>query len=108
MTISIAKDYSRTPGFRFITDGPYSGEVFRKKFLEPHFTNPENTEKVTIDLDGVAGYATSFLEEAFGGLARLFGVEITLKRLEFISDEEPMLIDEITSYIKNCNEKQKK
>ena len=50
----------------------------------------------------MSGFATSFLEEAFGGLARKYGGERCLKRLEFVSDEDPLLIKEITNYIKEA------
>ena len=104
MEISILKDFSRTPGFRYRSDGPYSGEEFRESILEPLFEDPSTDEKIEIDLDGVAGYATSFLEEAFGGLARKFGIGVVLGRIQFISTEEPLLIKEITLYIRQCNE----
>jgi len=100
--IVIAKDFSVTPGFRYETDGPKSGEEFRKKFLEPLFEDEESDEQILIDLDGAAGYATSFLEEVFGGLARKYGVEVCIRRLEIKSDEEPFLIDEINEYIENA------
>jgi hypothetical protein len=54
---------------------------------------------IEIDLDGTYGYATSFLEEAFGGLAREFSVEEVTSRIRFISTEEPELVDRIRSYI---------
>jgi len=59
----------------------------------------EKGEKLEIDLDGTEGYATSFLDEAFGGLARKYGKEKVIKSLVFISYEEPYLIDEIKSYM---------
>lgn len=99
VTINISKDYSSTPGARFRTDGPFSGEEFREKFLEKYFTDPCNQEKITIILDGTSGYGTSFLEEAFGGLARKFSKKQCLDKLEFVSNEEPLLIEEIKQYI---------
>ena len=105
MIINIAIDFSRTPGFRYKSDGPFSGQMFREEKLEPSFENDENRETIKIILDGVAGYATSFLEEAFGGLARKFGIDKVLERLEFFSDEEPLLIEEIRNYIRKCHEK---
>ncbi len=33
--INIASDFSRYPGGRLITDGPHSGERFRKEYLLP-------------------------------------------------------------------------
>jgi len=104
ITINIAKEFSNTPGARFKTDGPFSGEEFRETFLEKYFQNPKDDSKILIELDGTEGYPTSFLEEAFGGLARKFGIETCLKKLEFISSEEKMLIDEIRNYIEKAND----
>ena len=103
-TINIAKDFSTTPGARFKTDGPFSGEEFRERFLEEHFRDPKSDFEITVNLDGTEGYATSFLEEAFGGLARKFGKSRCLKRLRFISNEESALIDEIMGYIQDVEE----
>ena len=101
MTISIARDFSMTPGGRNMNDGLFSGEEFRKQHLEKYFTDG-STEKILIDLDGVEGFSTAFLEEAFGGLVRIFG-KITVKnRLEFVCTEEPMLLTEIEHYIEKA------
>ena len=67
ITISVAKDFSRFPAGRFKTDGAYSGERFRDEFLRPAL---QKDDVVEVDLDGVAGYGSSFLDEAFGGLVR--------------------------------------
>lgn len=39
MIINIAIEYSRTPGARYISDGPFSGEDFRDNFLEKNINN---------------------------------------------------------------------
>lgn len=65
--INIAEQFSRTPAGRYRTDGPSSGERFREEFLLPGL---ENGGQLEISLDGAAGYPSSFLEEAFGGLVR--------------------------------------
>jgi hypothetical protein len=98
-TINIAKQFTETPGARYKTDGPFSGQLFREQFLEPLFRDAEDQSPITIVLDGTAGYGTSFLEEAFGGLARDYGKERCLRRLQFVSSDEPLLIDEIKGYI---------
>ncbi|MBZ0259715.1 MAG: STAS-like domain-containing protein [Hyphomicrobiales bacterium] len=65
--INIADDFSKTPAGRVRSDGPSSGERFREDFLLPQL---KTTKIVEIKLDGAAGYPSSFLEEAFGGLIR--------------------------------------
>lgn len=69
--IEVGKDFSRTPGGRYINDGPDSGQLFRDRFLVPELRKSiERNEKLTVVLDGPRGYLSSFLEEAFGGLIR--------------------------------------
>lgn len=65
--INIAAEFSKTPGGRYRTDGPASGEEFRESVLIPALR--ENAT-IVIELDGTRGYPSSFLEEAFGGLVR--------------------------------------
>ncbi len=106
MTIKISTDFSDTPGARHRDEGKYSGEEFREDMLEKDFLQAkENGEKLVIDLDGGYGYPTSFLEEAFGGLARIYPPKEVLDVLDFISNDEPSLIDDIKDYIKNANAK---
>lgn len=100
--IKISEIFSETLGGRYVTDGPNSGEEFRNKHLMPKFESLKKGEKLLINFDGTYGYPTSFLEEAFGGLARILGIEAVLNKLEFKSDEEPSLIEEIIGYIKNA------
>lgn len=97
--IKIAIDFSPYPGARYREDGQYSGQEFFQNILEPKFTSLKEGEVLIIDLDGTEGYATSFLDEAFGGLARNYGKENVLKKLSFVSNDEPYLIDEIKLYI---------
>jgi hypothetical protein len=77
-TISIARDFSATPGGRFNRDGPASGEAFRTRFLVPAL---RAKEAIAIDLNGVAGLPSSFLEEAFGGIFRSLP-EMTLQHAQ--------------------------
>ena len=104
VTINILKDFSKTPGARYKSDGQFSGEEFRGKFLEPHFDTPDANCKICIILDGAEGYPTSFLEEAFGGLARKYGKQRCLERLEFVSEEDRLLVKEIEQYIEHAND----
>lgn len=99
ITINIATDYTKTPGGRFISEGEYSGQDFRERVLKPKFLQAlENNDQLTVILDGGYGYATSFLEEAFGGLAREMR-NSKIKDIIIISEEEPQLISKIQQYI---------
>lgn len=100
MRLTIAKDFSETPGGRNKNEGNFSGEEFREKLLIPSYVEAKNQrEKLLIDLDGTYGYATSFLDEAFGGLARKFKADKILDVIEFKSEDQPGLIEDIISYI---------
>jgi len=101
--ISVAQDFSVAPGPRHINQGKFSGEEFREKILIPKYIEAKESGcKLIIDLDGVFGYFDSFIEEAFGGLARAFPKDNILKVIEFISTEDPFLIEKIEKYIKNA------
>ena len=68
--IIIADDFSRYPAGRYPEDGDFNGTKFREKVLVPALNNFNNVE---VNFDGVAGFGSSFLEEAFGGLVRCEG-----------------------------------
>jgi hypothetical protein len=71
ITFSVARQFTRTPGARYEHEGDYSGESFRREYLAPLVQKAiSEAVKIHISLDGTAGYGTSFLEEAFGGLVR--------------------------------------
>ena len=65
-TIAIARDFSKFPAGRFHEDGDASGAAFRDLLVEAL----RNNARVEVVFDGVAGFGSSFLEEAFGGLVR--------------------------------------
>jgi STAS-like domain of unknown function (DUF4325) len=103
LELNIAREFTPTPGPRFSKEGKFSGEQFRDEVLKERFAQALR-ESVTlyIDLDGGYGYAPSFLEEAFGGLAREYGPQPVLNTLKFKSDEEPLLISDIEGYIRKA------
>ena len=104
--INIAKEFSDTPGPRARDEGDFSGEAFLDDILRPAFLQAkEEGSTLTIDLDGAEGYATSFLESAFGGLAREFEADEILKVLRFKSNDEPLLVNEIKKYIAAARKK---
>lgn len=105
MKITVAKDFSSTPGGRYIKDGKFSGEEFRS-FLINKLESLKGNEKLEIDLDGGFGYGSSFLEESFGGLIRLgFSAKMIHDKIVFKSDEEPGLIMRIRKYINEATNK---
>lgn len=108
MRINIANDYTDTPGGRYISQGPFSGEDFRNKILIPALKNAisNNKEKLEIDFDGVYGYGVSFLEESFGGLIREgFKYNDIKKYIIFISNEDDTIIPKIEKYLKEANDR---
>jgi len=109
--IVIAKEFSKTPGPRHIKEGEHSGEMFRQDILLPRLKEAiSGNVKLWIDFDGTAGYGTSFLEEAFGGLIRKEGYtyDTLSKILEFKSDEEEYLKEDIDIYMKEAQDEKKK
>jgi len=110
VNISVLKDFSRTPGPRYKEEGSFSGEEFRNNILLPKLKEAIIQKKtLLVDLDGVSGYGTSFLEEAFGGLIRVNDIDYkTLKNtLKLKSEEDDIYIEEIWEYIEDAK-KQKR
>ena len=102
INLSIAKDFSITPGGRKAAEGKFSGETFRKELLEPRIKTAIETKNILkCDLDGCLGYPSSFLDESFGVLGRQLKTQnidiFNFMRLK--CDDEPSLIDEIYKYI---------
>lgn len=104
-TINIAQEFTTKPGPRYIKEGDFSGQQFRNQHLLPAFERALITKSnLIVDLNGTEGYATSFLEEAFGGLARVYDEEKVSTTLIFRCDDDPYLIEEIMQYIKEAND----
>ncbi len=102
--VKLARDFSRTPGPRRREEGLYSGEEFLERVLEPKFIEARNKRvKIVVDLDGCAGFATSFLEAVFGGLARKYGSDDVTNYVEIVSHDEPLLKEEIGRYVRDAN-----
>lgn len=101
--INIEKDFTWAPAGRYRKHGDYTGQVFRESLLVPALKESNN---VTVDLDGVIGYGSSFIEEAFGGLVRVHGYsqEQLKKRLHIKTVEFPSIKQEIWSYISDAEE----
>ncbi len=108
-TFNVAINFSRTPSARTEHEGQHPGEQLRKLLIPLLKDAIEHSEKLQINLDGTFGYGTSFLEETFGGLIREegFSLEQLKSTLDFVSEEEPDLIDEIWSDINDAAKNEK-
>lgn len=98
--VNVAKQFTKLPGLRYIRLGPFSGEEFRQKFLiEPL----RQGKAVTVELDGVRGYGSSFLEEAFGGTVRELDLDIedALQRLKVETSVQSWQLD-VDEYIRTA------
>ncbi|MBR5702753.1 MAG: STAS-like domain-containing protein [Bacteroidales bacterium] len=82
-------DYSQSPGPRYCIQGDDSGEHFYHTQLNSLFTEAyKENALLVITLDGADGYASSFLDEAFGNLVYDFSREIVSKHLRIVSNDE--------------------
>ena len=98
--INIARDFSNAPGGRKKSEGSHSAEEFRDNHLIPAL---KSADQVRVNLDGTFGYASSFLEEAFGGAARILGKELVKSKLVVFSDETPRYVTKVNSYINDVS-----
>src|SRR5690349_18098213 len=94
--VDVGKHFTRYPAGRTATDGPYSGEIFRDRFLRPSL---DRHEPIVVKLDSALGYGSSFLEEAFGGLVRLGYSKDEILALVKLDTEDRFLQSEIEGYI---------
>lgn len=102
MKIVVSKDFSATPGGRWKKLGPNSGEEFYESILSVKFKEAINKNEILdIDLDGVIGYPSSFIDQSFGSLSRDYGAEKVLNHIRLKSNDQPSLIDIIENNIKD-------
>jgi hypothetical protein len=86
ITYKFAEKFTTSPGGRFEARSEKSGEEFRKTVLQPLI---EESDHVTLDLNGVFGFPPSFLDEAFGPLVKKYGKGELEKRLTIqLTDDE--------------------
>ena len=91
-------DYTEYPGPRYSHQGDYSSENLYFKIIKPLFERAiEINSNFTINLDGTAGYASSFIDELFGNIVYDFGSEKFDSTIKIISNEEPEWIDIINN-----------
>ena len=86
----LIRSFSEYPGPRYDIQGEHSGEEFYHSVLNQLFVGAlQSKQKIEIVLDGTAGYASSFLDQAFGSLVYDFGQESVERFVSIISSEEP-------------------
>lgn len=89
-TISVLKNFSEFPGLRHCNISDKSGEEFYHTVLNNEFKEAyEKGEILEVSLDATGGYASSFLDEAFGNLVFDFTLDIVKKHIIIISIQEP-------------------
>ena len=98
--VNVATQFTKLPGLRYMRLGKYSGEEFRQRFLVEPLRKGHN---VVVELDGVRGYGSSFLEEAFGGVVRELNLdtEDALRRLKVETSVESWRLD-VDEYIRTA------
>lgn len=92
--IDIGKDFAMSPGMRHRTDGPFSGEEFRESILAPAF---RENDMIVVLIDTPVGLGASFLEESFGGLVRIFGLDEVRRKLRIETAKRGFLLPIIES-----------
>jgi hypothetical protein len=98
--IDVAARFSDMPYGRSIVDNEFNGEKFRKEILLKEL---DKHEYILIDLTGVMGSGSSFLDEAFAGLIKHegFTLEQVNRRLTFKSPYKSVL-NNIDKYIREA------
>lgn len=98
--VNVAKQFTKLPGLRYMRLSRFSGEEFRQTFLVEPLRQGKN---VIVELDGVRGYGSSFLEEAFGGAVRELDLDISdaLQRLKVETSVESWRLD-VDEYIRTA------
>jgi hypothetical protein len=77
-------DFTETPGPRYIDQGPSSGEQFYLDVLNQQFADCiKHKRSLSLELDGVAGYPSSFLDQALGELVYDFSADLVKRYLKF-------------------------
>lgn len=86
----VSKNFTRFPGGRRKQHGPHSGEEFRETVVLPLL---DKYEFVIFDLSGSAGYSSGFLDEAFGELGAILGLQEARRRISIVADDDPESVE---------------
>ena len=103
LRINIADDFSDTPDGRTPADSDFSGERFRKELLLPMYNEALRTGvKLEIYFDGCYGCPPSFLEEAFGGMAREEKIRGILDNIILIANDDETIHTRVEKYVREA------
>ena len=81
-------DYTTTPGGRLKHCGPFSGEEWKDRVVEPAFIScRDNKQVLMIDFDNVVGVPMSFLDEAVAKMIKKYPDVV----YEIICNDDPYL-----------------
>lgn len=91
------EDFSRFPGGRERTDGPFSGEEYRESCIKPALRDYGFIE---VDLRGAKVLIPSFVDEAFGPLIEDLGPVKFSEKVTLIFDPDSDVADTVRETIK--------
>ncbi|KAA3635349.1 MAG: DUF4325 domain-containing protein [Armatimonadetes bacterium] len=100
---NFSKQFTRFPGGRFRRDGEHSGQQFYEDVLLKLWN--EKGERIVLNLSNVEGFATSFLDGAFGEFAAQHGEAVFYKTFDIRCDDDPTLADEIRDCVLRADRK---
>jgi len=81
------------------TDAPFNnidGKKFRQDYIMPYL---DKYDELLIDLDDTYGFPITFIREVFGVMVTKVGLELTLKAIQFKSEDDPKLISRIRGFM---------
>lgn len=89
-TLSVLDCFAEFTGLRHCDISENSGEQFYHEKLNSAFKEAlDSKEKLQLELDGVDGYASSFLDEALGNLVYDFTLKVVRENVIIVSNQEP-------------------
>lgn len=106
ITLNVLKEFGPITGFRYYSDGLKSGQEFYEELLKSKFEEAiASNSKLKIEMNGVEGYLSSFINEAFRRLGEDFGSANVWGRLIIEYNESPRVIEKIRKAVHNLNVK---
>ena len=85
LKISIAIDFSMTPGHRYRRMGPDSGEEFYETLLKPKLKEAiRKNKQLILDMDGTEGLSGGFRDEVFLRVGADFGDKLPIQKALWI------------------------